>query len=171
MKKFSVLLTLVLFLQLVLPLANIVQAEDESKSLYYLALGDSLAAGMNENGEIGFGYADLLAKNYQEQKSEVIFNKGFSYPGFTTVDVLKGIEVNVTKTVDDLNGVAQNNVAMEGAIQQADIITLGVGANDILKKVNRSESGEFSFDTSGVLKSIQDVSVNYKKIFESIYKI
>ncbi|MEK5078365.1 S-layer homology domain-containing protein [Solibacillus sp. FSL W7-1436] len=171
MRKFSVLLTLVLFLQLVLPLANIVQAEDESKSLYYLALGDSLAAGMNENGEIGFGYADLLAKNYQEQKSEVIFNKGFSYPGFTTVDVLKGIEENVTKPIYDLNGVSQNNVAIKEAIQQADIITLSVGANDILKNVNRSESGEFSFDTSGVLKSIQDVSVNYKKIFESIYKI
>src|SRR5690606_20205521 len=113
MRKFSVLLTLVLFLQLVLPLANIVQAEDESKSLYYLALGDSLAAGMNENGEIGFGYADLLAKNYQEQKSEVIFNKGFSYPGFTTVDVLKGIEENVTKPIYDLNGVSQNNVRSE----------------------------------------------------------
>lgn len=170
MKKFSVLLILVLILQLVLPLTNIVQAE-ESKSLYYVALGDSLAAGMNENGEIGFGYADLLAKNYQEQKSEVIFNKGFSYPGFTTVDVLKGIEENVTKPIYDLNGVSQKTVAIKDAIQQADLITLSVGANDILKNVNRSESGEFSFDTAGVIKSIQDVSVNYKKIFDSIYKI
>lgn len=170
MKKFSVLLTLVLILQLVLPLTNIVQAE-ESKSLYYVALGDSLAAGMNENGEIGFGYADLLAKNYQEQKSEVIFNKGFSYPGFTTVDVLKGIEENVTKPIYDLNGISQKTVAIKDAIQQADLITLSVGANDILKNVNRSESGEFSFDTAGVIKSIQDVSVNYKKIFDSIYKI
>lgn len=170
MKKFSVLLTLVLVLQLVLPLTNIVQAE-ESKSLYYVALGDSLAAGMNENGEIGFGYADLLAKNYQEQESEVIFNKGFSYPGFTTVDVLKGIEENVTKPIYDLNGVSPKTVAIKDAIQQADLITLSVGANDILKNVNRSESGEFSFDTAGVIKSIQDVSVNYKKIFDSIYKI
>lgn len=171
MKRFSVLVTLILFLQLVLPLTNIVQAEDESKSLYYVALGDSLAAGMNENGEIGFGYADLLAKNYQNQKSEVIFNKGFSYPGFTTVDVLKGIEENVTKPIYDLNGVSQKTVAIQDAIQQADLITLSVGANDILKSVNRSESGEFSFDTAGVIKSIQDVSVNYKKIFDSIYKI
>lgn len=170
MRKFSVLLTLVLILQLVLPLTNIVQAE-ESNSLYYVALGDSLAAGMNENGEIGFGYADLLAKNYQEQKSEVIFNKGFSYPGFTTVDVLKGIEENVTKPIYDLNGISQKTVAIKDAIQQADLITLSVGANDILKNVNRSESGEFSFDTAGVIKSIQDVSVNYKKIFDSIYKI
>lgn len=170
MKKFSVLLTLVLVLQLVLPLTNIVQAE-ESKSLYYVALGDSLAAGMNENGEIGFGYADLLAKNYQEQESEVIFNKGFSYPGFTTVDVLKRIEENVTKPIYDLNGVSPKTVAIKDAIQQADLITLSVGANDILKNVNRSESGEFSFDTAGVIKSIQDVSVNYKKIFDSIYKI
>lgn len=171
MRKFTVLLTFVLVLQLFLPLTNIVQAEDESKSLYYLALGDSLAAGMNENGEIGFGYADLLAKSYQEQKSEVIFNKGFSYPGLTTVDVLKGIEENVTKPIYDLNGISQETLTIHEAIQQADLITLSVGANDILKNVNRSESGEFSFDTSGVIKSIQDVAVNYKKIFDSIYKI
>ena len=170
MKRFSVLLTLVLVLQFILPLTNIVQAE-ESKSLYYVALGDSLAAGMNEKGEIGFGYADLLAKNYQEQKSEVMFNKGFSYPGFTTVDVLKEIEENVTKPIYDLNGVSQKTIAIKDAIGQADLITLSAGANDILKKINRSESGEFSFETADIIKSIQDVSLNYNKIFESIYKI
>ncbi|WP_339196315.1 S-layer homology domain-containing protein [Solibacillus sp. FSL R5-0449] len=171
MKKFTVLLTLVLVLQLVLPLTTIVQAESESNELYYVALGDSLAAGMNEKGEIGFGYADLLAKNYQEQKSEVMFNKGFSYPGFTTVDVLKEIEENVTKPIYDLNGVSQKTMAIKDAIGQADLITLSVGANDILKKINRSESGEFSFETADIIKSIQDVSLNYNKIFESIYKI
>ncbi|MEK5186623.1 S-layer homology domain-containing protein [Solibacillus sp. FSL W7-1324] len=170
MKKFAVLLTFVLVLQLVLPLTTIVQAESESNELYYVALGDSLAAGMNEKGEIGFGYADLLAKNYQEQKSEVMFNKGFSYPGFTTVDVLKEIEENVTKPIYDLNGVSQKTIAIKDAIGQADLITLSVGANDILN-VNRSDSGEFSFDTAEVIKSIQAVSVNYKKIFDSIYKI
>ncbi|MGA4519520.1 S-layer homology domain-containing protein [Solibacillus silvestris] len=171
MKKFSVLLALVLVLQLVLPFTNIVQAEDESKSFHYVALGDSLAAGMNENGEIGFGYADLLAKQYQDQKSQIVFNKGFSYPGYTTVDVLKGIEKNVTKPIYDLNGVSEKSVAIQEAIHQADLITLSVGANDILKNVNRSETGEFSFDTAGVIKSIQDVAVNYKKIFDNIYKI
>ncbi|WP_339173983.1 S-layer homology domain-containing protein [Solibacillus sp. FSL R5-0691] len=171
MKKFAVLLTFVLVLQLVLPLTTIVQAESESNELYYVALGDSLAAGMNEKGEIGFGYADLLAKNYQEQKSEVMFNKGFSYPGFTTVDVLKEIEENVTKPIYDLNGVSQKTIAIKDAIGQADLITLSAGANDILKKINRSETGEFSFETADIIKSIQDVSLNYNKIFESIYKI
>ncbi|MEK4387556.1 S-layer homology domain-containing protein [Solibacillus sp. FSL W7-1464] len=171
MKKFSILLAIVLVLQFVLPLSNIAQAEDESKSLYYVALGDSLAAGMNENGKIGFGYADLLAKNYQEQKGQVEFNKGFSYPGYTTVDVLKGIEENVTKPIYDLNGVSEKTLTIREAVQQADLITLSVGANDLLKNVDRSESGEFSFDTSAVIKSIQEVAVNYKKIFDNIYKI
>lgn len=171
MKKFSVLLAFVLFFQFVLPLTNIVQAEDESKSLNYVALGDSLAAGMNEKGEIGLGYADLLAKNYQDSKSQIIFNKGFSYPGYTTVDVLKDIEGNVTKPIYDLNGVSQETLAIQEAIRHADLITLSVGANDILKNVNRSESGEFSFDTASVIKSIQLVAANYKKIFDSIYKI
>lgn len=171
MKKFPVLLALVLVLQLVLPFTDKVQAEDESKLLNYVALGDSLAAGMNEKGEIGLGYADLLAKNYQDKKSQIIFNKGFAYPGYTTADVLKDIEENVTKPIYDLNGVSKKSLSIQEAIDQADLITLSVGANDILKNVKRSESGEFSFDTAGIIKSIQDVAANYKKIFDSIYKI
>src|SRR5690606_41819976 len=62
-------------------------------------------------------------------------------------------------------------IAIKDAIGQADLITLSAGANDILKKINRSETGEFSFETADIIKSIQDVSLNYNKIFESIYKI
>ncbi|MGN7478694.1 S-layer homology domain-containing protein [Solibacillus silvestris] len=171
MKKFSVFAAILLVLQLVLPISTIANAEEDSELLNYLALGDSLAAGMNEKGEIGLGYADFIAKNYMEEQAAITFNKGFSYPGYTTVDVLNDIEANVTKPIYDLKGLSQNTVTIHEAIQKADIITLSIGANDVLKNVNRTESGEFTFDAAGVLKGIQNVAVNYGEIFESIYAI
>lgn len=171
MKKFSIFAAILLVLQLVLPMSSTVNAEKTSELLNYLALGDSLAAGMNENNEIGLGYADFIAKKYTDEQEAIVFNKGFSYPGYTTNDVLNDIEADVTKPIFDLNGLSHNTATIQQAIQQADIITLSVGANDVLKNVMRTESGGFTFDTAGVLKGIQDVAVNYEKIFASIYKI
>lgn len=171
MKKFSVFAALLLMFQLILPISPAVNAEENGKLLNYLALGDSLAAGMNERGEIGLGYADLIAKKQMEQQDKVAFNKGFSYPGYTTNDVLNDIEANVTKPIYDLNGLSQNTVSIQQAIQQADIITLSVGANDVLKNVTRTETGGFTFDPANVLKGIQEVATNYDKIFASIYAI
>lgn len=170
MKKFSIVVAFILMLQLVLPMAIPAQAE-ESYGLNYLALGDSLASGVNELGELGLGYADFIAKGYTDDPATIQFNKGFSYPGYTTVDVLNDIEKNVTKPIYDLNGVSQKTATIQQAIKEADFITLSVGANDVLKNVSRSEAGEFSFDAAGVLGSIQQVATNYEKISKSIYAL
>ena len=169
MKKIGILAAIVLVLQLVLPFSLNASAEETSEALNYLALGDSLAAGMNDKGEIGYGYADYIAKNYGEDG--VQFNKGFSYPGYTTENVLNDIQANVTKPIYDLNGESTKTMTIKQAIQEADFITLSAGANDVLKYASRSETGEFSFDVAGVLKGIQDVAKNYEKIFTSIYAI
>ncbi|MER1959045.1 MAG: S-layer homology domain-containing protein [Solibacillus sp.] len=170
MKKFSIVAAFILMLQLILPVTIPAQAE-ESDGLNYLALGDSLATGVNELNELGLGYADFIAKGYSDDPAAIHFNKGFSLPGYTTVDVLNDIEKNVTKPIYDLNGVSQKTATIHQAIKEADFITLSVGANDVLKNVTRSESGAFSFDAAGVLGSIQQVSTNYEKIFKSIYAL
>ena len=170
MKKFTIVAAFILMLQLVLPVTIPAQAE-ESDELHYLALGDSLATGINELGEVGLGYADFIAKGYSDDPAAIHFNKGFSMPGYTTVDVLSDLENNVTKPIYDLSGLSQKTATIQQAIKEADFITLSVGANDVLKNVTRSESGEFSFDAAGVLASIQQVATNYDKIFKSIYAL
>ncbi|AWE08881.1 endoglucanase [Lysinibacillus sp. 2017] len=171
MKKFSVFATLLLVLQVVLPFSTNVQAETTEEQLNYLALGDSLAAGMNENHEIGYGYADFIALQYTDEVNQIQFNKGFSFPGYTTVNVLNDIQADVTKNIYDLDGPSQTTTTIHKAIKQADLISLSVGANDVLKYVNRSESGQFTFDLPAVLQTIQTVSANYEKIFAEIKKI
>ena len=171
MKRFSIFAALLLVLQLVLPFSTNVQAKGTEEPLNYLALGDSLAAGMNENYEIGYGYADYIAIQYADEVNPIQFNKGFSFPGYTTVNVLNDIKANVTKNIYDLSGASQTTTTIQHAIEQADLITLSVGANDVLKYVDRSESGRFTFDLPAVLQTIQTVSANYEEIFAEIKKI
>lgn len=171
MKKFSILVALILVLQLVLPVSLTASAEDSSEVLNYLALGDSLAAGMNEKGEIGLGYADFIAQFYSSEDEPINYNKGFSYPGYTTGNVLNDIVNNVKKPIHNLDGRSSQTTTIQQAIQEADFITLSVGANDILKNVTRTEAGDFSYDAVGVLQTFQQVSTNYKKIFDSIYAL
>ena len=171
MKKFSIFVALLLVLQLVLPVSINVKAAEADAPLNYLALGDSLAAGINENYEVGYGYADFIALHYASADNQFQFNKGFSFPGYTTVNVLADIQSNVTKNIYDLNGTSQTSISIHKAIEQADLITLSAGANDVLKHVNRSQSGEFSYDLPAVLKGVQEVSANYEKIFAEIKKI
>lgn len=171
MKKFTIFAALLIAFQIILPFSTTVNAEENSDLLNYLALGDSLAAGMNEKSEIGLGYTDFIAKNYIEEQEGIQYNKGFAHPGYTTVNVLNDIEENVTKPIYDLNGQSEETVAIKQAIQEADLITLSVGANDVLKYVNRPESGGITFDAAGVLKGVQEVSSNYDKIFKAIYSI
>lgn len=50
----------------------------------YVALGDSLAHGMNEVGVIGLGYTDFVAQVLQQEGLITSYNKGFAYSGYTT---------------------------------------------------------------------------------------
>lgn len=172
MKKLTFFAALILMVQLFLPFSINVKAEETDELLNYLALGDSLAAGMDEKGEIGYGYADYLALLMAgEDEGSIDYNKGFAYPGYTTEDVLKDIQADVTKPITNLTGTAQKTISIKQAIKDADFITLSVGANDVLKNVKQSETGQLSFDLAGVTRSIQDVALNYEKIFAAIYDL
>lgn len=54
------------------------------KQTDYVALGDSLAHGMNEIGAIGLGYTDFVAQVLQQEGFITSYNKGFAYSGYTT---------------------------------------------------------------------------------------
>ena len=52
---------------------------NKGEPAHYVALGDSLAAGIIETGEIGQGYADYLAQMLEEENLLATYNKGFAY--------------------------------------------------------------------------------------------
>lgn len=165
MRTFKIVAILLLALQLVLP----VTAKAENvETLDYLALGDSLAAGIQSTGELGQSYADYLAKTLTEDFYLGSYNKGFSYPGYTTTDVLNDLNNNVTKSIYNLDGPQKESLTIKEAIKNAEIITISAGANDLLQYFNRQT---MTLDLKGAFAGIQQMKKNYDAIFKKVKEI
>lgn len=165
MKLFKVLAVLFLSFQLVSPAKAL--TGNEGEPAHYLALGDSLAAGMIETGEIGTGYADFLAEMLKEQGLLASYNKGFAYPGYKTEQVLAELNKDVEKPSSETGEV----VSLLDEVKKADVITISIGANDLLGNVKRDEEGNISFDMAEVQRAIVKIVGNYDAILKRISQL
>lgn len=82
----------------------------------YVSLGDSLAAGQTPYRGINLGYADFLKERMEQSQYEIEFTN-FGVPGYTSKKLMNDVLTN--ETVRD-------------EIKSADMITLDIGANDVL---------------------------------------
>lgn len=134
---------------------------------HYLALGDSLAAGITETYELGKGYTDFLAQQLEEADLLASYNKGFAFPGYTTVDILNELKTGVKKPSTETG----QEVWLLDEVKKADVITISAGANDVLKLLNRDEAGGMQFDVQQIAKAIGQVATNYDAILKRIAQL
>ncbi|MGN7118672.1 S-layer homology domain-containing protein [Lysinibacillus odysseyi] len=165
MKLFKFLAVLFLTFQLVSPAAAM--TGNRGEPAHYLALGDSLAAGMIETGGIGTGYADVLAQTLKEAGLLASYNKGFAVPGYTTEQVLDELNKDVKKPSSETG----EKVSIVDEVKKADVITISVGANDVLKNLKRDDTGKLSFDPAEVQKGIVKMVGNYDAILKHITQL
>ncbi|WP_134685309.1 SGNH/GDSL hydrolase family protein [Brevibacillus migulae] len=78
----------------------VLAAEDKPVAFDYLALGDSLAAGVTPYNQIDDGYTDFLAEKIEELGFLGYYTNRFAVPGYTTEDVLDDIQDDVEKGGD-----------------------------------------------------------------------
>ncbi|WP_339253057.1 S-layer homology domain-containing protein [Sporosarcina sp. FSL W8-0480] len=144
---------------------------DEITLISYLALGDSLAAGVDSNNNVGKGYADILAESMGELNLLQSFNKGFAYPGYKTADVLKDIRENKTGAIIG-HGFDKPSTTIHEAIKNSNLITLSVGANDVLGTLKiDAATGKVDYDEALLEKALLQVGVNLNEIIKEIYAI
>lgn len=165
MKILKFLAVVLLTFQLVSPAAAMTGNKGEPAN--YLALGDSLAAGMIETGAVGTGYADYLAQTLEEAELLASYNKGFAVPGYTTEQVLDELNKDVEKPSSETG----KKVSLIDEIKKADVITLSVGANDVLKTLKQDESGNISLNFSEVQQAIGKMAGNYALILKRITQL
>ncbi|GKV63885.1 MULTISPECIES: S-layer homology domain-containing protein [unclassified Sporosarcina] len=179
MKKQSisyVLLAFALVLQLaVMPLQTAAAEPDKSPTwiapVNYLALGDSLAFGINSDGKPGKGYADFLTEELMKQEVLQTSNKGFSFPGYTSGDVLKDLQTDVTKPVLG-TGPQDSTATLHRSIQEANLITLSAGANDVLPYFKIDEkTGKPSFNMGEIQAALMQTAKNTQQILAKIYEL
>jgi len=173
-KKFRFLASSVLALQLLVPVgANAEERKDLIAPSWvtqvdYVALGDSLAHGMNEVGIIGLGYADFVAQALQKEGLITSYNKGFAYTGYTTKNVLEDLQNDVEKPVVGF-GYPNEQVKLRTSIKEAEIITLTAGANDLIPILKESQTT--GINAVAILKASQDAVKNITAILAEIKKL
>ena len=175
--KFRMLFVIALMIQMIVVPYRFSAAEIDTSapswtlSIDYLAIGDSLAAGVTPNNELGKGYADFLAGSMMEIGALKTYNKGFSYPGYKTTDVLNDIKLNVTKDIYGI-GFEENTAKLQQSIKDAEVITISAGANDILPLFKLDPTtGKAIIDQKIALTTLQQVGTNYKSIMAQINEI
>ena len=174
-KKFSFLAASVLALQLAVPTLagaeeNIVDEVAPSwvQQVDYVALGDSLAHGMNEVGAIGLGYTDFIAQSLQKEGLITSYNKGFAYSGYTTKNVLNDLQADVEKPISGF-GYKNEQARLRASIKDAEVVTLTVGANDLLPLLDEATATGINMET--ILKASTEAMTNYATILTEIKKL
>jgi lysophospholipase L1-like esterase len=96
----------------------------------YVALGDSLAAGQTPYGDDKDGYVDFLASRFEQSQYNVEpVNYGES--GYKTTDILLQL----------------STFSVQDSIRNAELVTIDIGANDLLKKLPAIQAGTESATT------------------------
>lgn len=126
------------------------------KKVYYLALGDSLATGEGAYGKKIKGYTTSV-KDYLKQNDllEIYVNE-FAENGYRTTDLINAIKDNKKIKKQD------KEITIQNSLIKADLVTLSIGANDILNKINIEQS----IDYKQIYNYIDDLSTDLDKLLK-----
>lgn len=102
------------------------------KKFVYVALGDSIPSGVSYEGSLFArnieSYSDKLAKYYNGMNADFAYHD-FAVSGYNAIDVYNQVY----------------SASFQAAIADADVITLCVGANDIMDAAKRKWTGAIDF--------------------------
>lgn len=126
------------------------------KKVYYLALGDSIAAGVTANATDTYGYSDYI-KTYLENRDLLeTYIDDFAVSGYRSIDLKRDIIDNKKITIND------KNITLKNALIKADLITLSIGANDFFYYLNANYNDVYDH----INDSLNDVESLFKLIRE-----
>ena len=150
MKKLKkiIILFLILILVFTIYILNV------DKKIYYVALGDSLAAGQNPYNQIGYSYADYVSNYLQENQLLQQYTKDFAESGYRITDIEKDINENKKVTI---NG---EEHGIKEILRKADLLTLSVGANDIFYKLGITNVSNINLNEITNLNSYINETLN-----------
>lgn len=122
------------------------------KKVYYLSLGDSLAAGQTPNNTIGKSYSDYVSEYLSDKGVLEFYTKKFAKSGYRSIDLLNDLKENKKIKV---NG---KEITIKHALIKADVVTLSIGSNDLFYKLNLSN--EFDLNQYDDIYTYVDESIS-----------
>lgn len=102
----------------------------KDKKIYYLSLGDSLAAGHTPNNTISDSYGEYVAEYLKDHELLEFYTKKFAKKGYRSIDILNDLKENKKIRIKN------KEITIKNALIKADLVTVSVGANDLFYKLN-----------------------------------
>ena len=125
----------VFFLSLLIVFGTYKIFSKNMSKLKYIALGDSIAEGMNSYGVIDYGYSDYISDYLNKNNRLDFYTKKFSKSGYTTRDVINDIENNKSVTINN------KKVYLKEILRESNLVTLTIGANNFIKSFSLRSHG------------------------------
>jgi lysophospholipase L1-like esterase len=163
LKKFSRLIVYVITLTLILSNLIPVSTQAAVKTVHYVALGDSLAAGRTPYGTYDKGFSGIIAETLNKQSVLASYSNAFAVSGYTTQQVLA-----------DLTGskVDKNGNKLQDVIKAANLITVTAGANDLIDEATIDVANKtVTLEPQKALEVAKKVGTNITGILLAIKKI
>ncbi len=128
----------------------------------YIALGDSLAEGINPYGEIGYGYTDYFSDYFRNSKKLRIYNNEFVNKDYKIHNIIDDIHNNkkIKTTKKTLN--------IRSVLRESDIVTISIGLNDFVEKMNKIDKDQLTLEYSKQI--IDEISIEFDSMLKQIKK-
>ena len=129
------------------------------KKVYYVSLGDEISLGMTKEGYYEKSYP-IYVKEYLEEKNKLeTFIDDYEIQGYRITDLIN--DINNNKEVEETNKTIKN------ALIKSDLITLSIGTNDIISKIN-TEKTLTKIDYNRLYKNIDEITQDLDKLLKLI---
>ena len=136
----------------------------QNSKIIYIPLGDSIAEGMTPYHNVDYGYTDYI-KDYLESNDKLSFyTKKYTKSGYTIENIKRDINDNKIIIEDD------KKYYLKEMLRESDLVTITVGANDLIKGMSIEDIPVKLLDIKGVKKDIDEVIKSYKELLKLIKK-
>lgn len=135
-----------------------------NNKIYYVALGDSLAAGQNPYGKTAYGYADYVADNLKSKNKLAFYTKKFAVSGYRTVDLIHDINTNKKVLIEG------EEITIKHALTKADVVTISIGANDLFYKMGINSMDLAYYSEIDLKRYVDEVVFDIEKLVVLVQK-
>lgn len=123
---------------------------------FYVALGDSIAAGQTPYQQIDQGYTDLIAGELARSGNLGFFSKELAFPGFTAKQVHESIQSDEAKEL----------------LKNSTLITISAGANDLLRVVTSNpDQGTLAYQQRTADLALNEARKSLEKLLSELQTV
>lgn len=156
MKKYIKIIVFVIALLIVFITYKAFQKENEK--INYIALGDSLAEGMDPYFNIDYGYTDYISDYLKKENMLGFYTKAFAKSSYRTKDLKYDIESNKSVEIDG------KKLYIKEVLRESDLVTLTIGANDFIRTLTLDTIEERIKDVPKTKQEADEIAEKIKEL-------